>query len=131
MAPSLPLIVSKHAMAVFEGPCRLLLKLLLPGINLVRMNLIALGQIDHRRLRRFSIWFFWGFTGASAKRLAEDAFGIGQAKISVYGNVLSATAFLYGLSFHALREQEMRHFDPDYPVTIGVRAIEASKGPCP
>jgi len=41
--------------AAFEGACRLIQELLLPGINLVRMNLIALGQIGDCRLfpRRF------------------------------------------------------------------------------
>src|SRR4029077_5630753 len=33
-----------------KGPGRLFQKLLLPGIDLVRVNLIALGQIGHRRL---------------------------------------------------------------------------------
>jgi SAM-dependent methyltransferase len=68
---------------------------------------------------------FWGFTGASAKRLAEDVFGVGQAEVSIYGNVLSATAFLYGLSFHELREEELRHLDPNYQVIIGIKAVKA------
>jgi hypothetical protein len=38
------------AVAVLERPRRLIQKLLLPGINLVRMNLIALRQIGHRGL---------------------------------------------------------------------------------
>jgi hypothetical protein len=33
-----------------ERPCRLVLKLLLPGVDLVGMYLIALGQVGHRRL---------------------------------------------------------------------------------
>ena len=36
--------------AAFEGACRLIPELLLPGINLVRMNLITLRQISHRRM---------------------------------------------------------------------------------
>jgi len=36
------------AAAAFEGPRRLIQKLLFPGINLIGMNLIALGQIGHR-----------------------------------------------------------------------------------
>jgi hypothetical protein len=38
------------AVAVLERARRLIQELLLPGINLVGMNLIALGQISHRRL---------------------------------------------------------------------------------
>ena len=37
------------AIFAFKRP-RCLLKLLLPGANLIRMHLIALGQVGHRRL---------------------------------------------------------------------------------
>src|SRR5262249_44339319 len=45
-------LVPGHAIAaaVLERPRRLLQKLLLPGVNLVGMDLIALGQIGHGRL---------------------------------------------------------------------------------
>jgi hypothetical protein len=56
--------------------------------------------------------------------LAEDAFGVGQAEVTVYGNVLSATAFLYGLSCHELREEELRQLDPNYQVIIGIKAVK-------
>jgi hypothetical protein len=36
------------AVAVFESPCRLFQKLLLPGVNLVGMHLIGLRQVGHR-----------------------------------------------------------------------------------
>src|ERR1700686_2520498 len=47
----LPLAVA-HDIAIpgLESPRRLLLKLLLPGVNLIRVHLVTLGQIGHRRL---------------------------------------------------------------------------------
>ncbi|MGI9356957.1 MAG: class I SAM-dependent methyltransferase, partial [Rhizobiaceae bacterium] len=71
--------------------------------------------------------FCWGFTGESARRLFEDVFGEGQVEVSLYGNVLSATAFLYGLSSHELTESELRHLDPNFQVTIGIRALKAGQ----
>jgi hypothetical protein len=38
------------AVAGIKRPRRLLLKLLLPGTNLVRVNLVTLRRISHRRL---------------------------------------------------------------------------------
>lgn len=66
--------------------------------------------------------FTWGFTAASAERLFSDTFGAEQVLIETYGNVLSATAFLYGLAFHELRECDLRYRDKNFQVLIGIRA---------
>lgn len=61
---------------------------------------------------------FWSFTTASLKRLIEgSAFGRNYA-MSVYGNVKTACALLYGVAAEELREEELRYFDEDYPVSI-------------
>jgi hypothetical protein len=38
--------------------------------------------------------------------------------------VLAAAGFLYGLSSHELTRAELDHHDPDYEVTIGIRAVQ-------
>ena len=59
--------------------------------------------------------------------------GIGQASVRdlqypnavdvrVFGNVLSATAFLHGLADKDLKTGELDVYDPEYPVTITVAA---------
>ena len=40
----------------------------------------------------------------------------------MYGNVLTATAFLYGIAAHELKPAELNDHDTDYPVIIGIRA---------
>jgi hypothetical protein len=40
------------------------------------------------------------------------------------GNVLAATAFLYGLAAEELSREELDHLDLRYPVTIGIRATK-------
>ena len=41
---------------------------------------------------------WWHYTGRSALRLAEEAFGAGNVEVETYGNVLTAAGFLYGLA---------------------------------
>ena len=73
---------------------------------------------------------FWRFTSASAQRLFEEAFGRESVNVDVYGNVLAATAFLHGAAAQELNPHELEYRDPDYQVTIGVRAQKpAQTGP--
>jgi len=66
--------------------------------------------------------WFWSFTAASARRLFSEFFMTASLELEVFGNVLAATAFLYGLADGDLTRRELDHLDPDYEVIIGVRA---------
>jgi SAM-dependent methyltransferase len=68
---------------------------------------------------------WWHYTGRSARRLAEEAFGAGNVEVATYGNVLSAAGFLYGLAASDLEGEELDAHDPLYEVVIGVRAVKA------
>jgi len=67
---------------------------------------------------------FWRFTRSSAQRLFGDAFGAESVSVESFGNVLSATAFLHGLVSAELTPEELAYNDPDYPLTITVRAMK-------
>src|SRR6266496_2805700 len=67
---------------------------------------------------------YWRFTSLSARRLFGEAFGVDNVKIETYGNVLAATSFLQGTAADELRREELDHHDPDYEVTITVRAVK-------
>jgi SAM-dependent methyltransferase len=69
--------------------------------------------------------WYWSFTELSARRLFESAFRNGHVIVETHGNVLAATAFLYGLAAHELRDDEIDAVDPDYPVTIAIRASKS------
>lgn len=71
------------------------------------------------------IWC-WSFTINSARKMFGDVFGDSSITVRSYGNVLSATSFLWGLSLEELTEEEMEHNDPDYPVIIAVRAQKST-----
>ena len=67
---------------------------------------------------------YWSFTTQSILRLFREIFPPEQVQVKAYGNVLAATAFLYGVAAHELREQELDYRDPDYEVVITVRAVK-------
>jgi len=67
---------------------------------------------------------FWRLTRSSAQRLFGDAFGAESVSVESFGNVLSATAFLHGLVSAELTPEELAYNDPDYPLTITVRAMK-------
>jgi glycosyltransferase involved in cell wall biosynthesis len=68
---------------------------------------------------------YWRFTSMAADRLFREAFVDGEVEVVAHGNVLAATAFLHGIAAAELREEELRYRDPDYEVTITVRAVRA------
>jgi len=68
---------------------------------------------------------YWRFTSMSARRLFEEAFPPDHVTVRSYGNVLTATAFLYGLAAEELSKEELDACDSNFEVTIGVRAVKA------
>jgi SAM-dependent methyltransferase len=67
---------------------------------------------------------WWHYTGRSARRLAERAFGEGNVEVETYGNVLAASGFLYGLAASDLKPAELDAHDRLYEVIVGVRAVK-------
>ena len=69
---------------------------------------------------------WWHFTGRSVQRLAEEVFGADNVEVATYGNVLTASGFLYGLASSDLEPAELDAHDPLYEVVIGLRAVKAA-----
>ena len=67
---------------------------------------------------------FWRVTPAGARQLFEPVFGEGVV-VSVFGNVLAGTAFLYGLSASELDERDLAVTDIYNPTLVGVRAAKS------
>lgn len=66
---------------------------------------------------------FWRFTADSAQRLFGEVFA--EVEVVPYGNVLVASAFLYGYALEDLTAEELAHRDDDFHFLIGVRAVRA------
>jgi SAM-dependent methyltransferase len=68
---------------------------------------------------------FWRFTADSALQVFSDAFGPEQVEVVAYGNVLVASAFLYGYALEDLDPAEVARRDDDFHFLLGVRAVRA------
>jgi SAM-dependent methyltransferase len=99
LTQTLHLIFDVHAAA------RTLHRILKPG-GVLLLTVPGITQIP----RSESSYWYWSFSSLAAERL----FG---------------SAFLYGLAGHELRNDELDANDPDYPVTITVRAVKAPRAP--
>ncbi|CAN5267278.1 hypothetical protein BH23BAC1_BH23BAC1_48020 [soil metagenome] len=64
----------------------------------------------------------WSFSEASSTQLFQTYFAPENIDLKVYGNVLVASALLYGLSVKELKKEELDFKDPDYQVVITVKA---------
>jgi SAM-dependent methyltransferase len=72
---------------------------------------------------------YWRFTDAAAARLFGDAFGPEAVAVETHGNVLAACAYLHGLSARDLTAAELDHHDPDFQLSITVRAVRRPDAP--
>jgi SAM-dependent methyltransferase len=70
---------------------------------------------------------YWRFTTLSMRRLLEESFSAEDVTVEAYGNVLAATAFLYGLAVKDLRQSILEVQDPNYQVLIAAKAVKGSR----
>lgn len=113
-----------HEIYDVAGALRTVHRILTPG-GVVLATLPGISQIIHPDAE---LWGdFWRFTTMSVERLFLDAgFDPERLRIRAHGNVLTATAFLYGLASRELTSDELdARDDPDYQVVITVRAQRA------
>jgi SAM-dependent methyltransferase len=68
---------------------------------------------------------FWRFTTLSVQHLFNEKFSHENIEVKTYGNVLAATAFLYGLAVEDLKSEQLDYHDPDYQMLITVRAVKS------
>jgi SAM-dependent methyltransferase len=67
---------------------------------------------------------YWRFTDTVVKRLFDEIFGSDNVSIETYGNVLAASAFLYGLAANELDVKKLNYHDPDYQIIIASRVVK-------
>ena len=112
-----------HFLYDFRAGLRTLHRMLRPG-GVLLATFPGISKIG--RAEDWGTSWFWGFTPLSARRFFEEAFPGAEISVEAWGNVLSATAFLWGLAAGELEEKELKFADPEYPVIIGVRAVKAA-----
>lgn len=91
--------------------------------------LVTVPGISHSVPGDKELWGqYWSFTDDSLRRLFGEAFGSNNVTIASHGNVLTASAFLYGLAVEDLERATFERDDPAYPLILTVRA-ERALGP--
>jgi SAM-dependent methyltransferase len=98
-------------------------RILKPG-GAVLVTLPGIAKICERKMIGGAGEDYWRFTSASATRLFGECFGEQNIKVVTYGNVLAAIAFLHGLIVSELTTEELDFHDPEYEITIAVRALK-------
>jgi hypothetical protein len=69
---------------------------------------------------------FWRFTPQSAERAFGDVFGHANVDVDYAGNCFAASSLLRGLAREEVPTAKLDVKDPEYPMTILVRATKAS-----
>ncbi|MGE5224349.1 MAG: methyltransferase domain-containing protein [Omnitrophica WOR_2 bacterium] len=67
---------------------------------------------------------YWRFSASACEKMFGAVFGSDRVAVRSYGNVLSAIAFLAGVSCEELSHKELDAHDPLFQVLIGVRAVK-------
>lgn len=111
-----------HLVYEFPRAVATLHRILKPG-GILLLTVPGVSSVD--RGEWGSTWF-WSFTPASIDRLMTEQFGADAVEVTSHGNVLTATAFLYGLAESDLRPQDYQHDDPQYPVIVAARVTKGS-----
>ncbi len=100
---------------------RTLYRILKPG-GVVLVTAPGIQKIDRVDMEKHGE--FWRFTDLCLRRLFEEVFPKGQVDVRAYGNVLAAIAFLHGFAVEDLRRKDLEYCDPDFEVTISLRAAK-------
>ncbi|MFT2009541.1 glycosyltransferase [Pontibacter sp. 13R65] len=69
--------------------------------------------------------WYWSFTDKVLRMLMAESFPGGEVEVGSYGNVLAASAFLYGMGHSELSTKELDAYDPQFQVINTVKAIKA------
>lgn len=96
-----------------------LYRILKPG-GVILMTTHGTSKIA-RRLGRDDWGEYWRLTAQGVEALVRLAAPGAKISVHSYGNVLSASAFLYGLSVEDLTPDELDHVDADFEVILGAR----------
>lgn len=109
-----------HLIYDFKGAIETCHRLLKQGGTL----LITVPGISHIAQDGWGKYWLWSFTDASMQRIMEERFPTEKISTKTFGNVLVASAFLYGMGLPEIKKEQLDQHDPHYQLTITVRAVK-------
>lgn len=117
------IILTQTLLLIYDlkGALKTIYRILKPG-GTVLVTVPGISQICHQEMK---LWGdFWRFTRKSAEYLFKEVFPKENIQVDSFGNVFSAASFLFGIASSELKTEELDFKDPDYEVTIGIKAIK-------
>jgi hypothetical protein len=90
---------------------------LAPG-GVLLLTVPALGRHDTRKGSHHDRW---RVTSTGLEWLLSELRGVHASTSRTYGNLLTCTAFLYGLAAEELRPEELQVTDPQFPLIVATR----------
>jgi len=102
-----------------DSAIKTIFRILKPG-GVVLVTVPGISKISRYDMDHWG--YYWSFTSGCVKKLFGKYFHEDHMKINSYGNVLSASAFLYGLADTEISNAKLDYQDPDYEVIITLRA---------
>ncbi|MEP6583932.1 MAG: glycosyltransferase [Ginsengibacter sp.] len=110
-----------HLIYNFKDALNTCYRILKPGGALL-LTVPGITPIDHDEWKE--TWY-WSFTDKALKKLMPEAFPGGNCEINSFGNVLIATAFLYGLGLPEIDKAKLDFNDPHFQVIVTAIATKA------
>ncbi len=95
-------------------------RVLKPGGTLL-LTVPGISHIDQGEWRK--IWLY-SFTDSSIIKILSEFFPVEKVEVETFGNVLVATAFLFGIGLPELKSEQMDLNDPHYQVIITTTAVK-------
>ena len=96
------------------GALRTCYRILKPGGTL----LLTVPGISHIDQGEWMDYWLWAYTRASITKLLSEVFEAEKIVIQTHGNVLAATAFLFGMGATELPAKKLDDHDPHYQLII-------------
>ena len=98
-------------------------RILKPGGTLL-LTVPGITQIDGGQWNH--IWY-WSFTDRAIKRAMAESFPQSDIEVNTFGNVLAASAFLYGMGLGEIPKENLDYHDPLYQVIIAAKAQKSAQ----
>ena len=95
-------------------------RILKPGGTLL-LTVPGISHIDQGEWKKY---WLWSFTDNSISRILSEIFPSENVFVEPFGNVLVATAFLYGIGLPEIKKEQMNYNDPHYQVIICASAVK-------
>jgi glycosyltransferase involved in cell wall biosynthesis len=84
--------------------------------------LLTVPGISNIDYQKFGHFWHWSFTNRVIRKILAEVFQKDKIEVTSYGNVFTASAFLYGLGLPEIKRDMLDYYDPNMQVIISAQA---------